>query len=84
MGEYAEMMIDGTCCQYCGVYIGSDAGYPQSCHVCKQEERRYKDITYTKGGSPRLSKTRCKICNKLVKKTGLKDHMRDKHNEQET
>lgn len=69
MGEYAEMMLDGTCCQYCGEYLGSDAGYPQSCPSCAEEEAERDD-----------PKTRCKICNKRVKKVGLKDHMRDKHN----
>lgn len=31
MGEIAEMMLDGTLCEGCGEYIGSDAGYPQYC-----------------------------------------------------
>ena len=31
MGEIAEMMLDGTLCECCGSYIGSDAGYPQYC-----------------------------------------------------
>lgn len=31
MGEIAEMMLDGTLCQYCGEYLGSDMGFPQSC-----------------------------------------------------
>lgn len=79
MGEYAEMMFDGTFCQHCGEYIGSDNDYPTSCGCCEQEERRLNGITYTKCGQPRPSKTRCEICNKLVKKAGLKDHMRDKH-----
>jgi hypothetical protein len=82
MGEYADMMLDGTCCQYCGEYIGSDAGYPQSCG-CERKERGLSEITYTECGQPRPSKIRCEVCNKLVKKTGLKDHMRDKHKEQD-
>jgi len=31
MGEVAEMMLDGTLCEACGVFIGSDAGFPQYC-----------------------------------------------------
>lgn len=31
MGEIAEMMLDGTLCEACGVFIGSDAGFPQYC-----------------------------------------------------
>lgn len=42
MGEIAEMMLDGTLCQYCGVYIGSDAGYPQSCGCDEERERPMK------------------------------------------
>lgn len=80
MGEYADMMLDGTCCQYCGEVIDTDNGYPTSCASCAREERKRDGVTYTKCGSPRPSKTRCGVCNKLIKKTGLKDHMRDKHN----
>lgn len=31
MGEIADMMLDGTLCEGCGEYIGSDAGFPQYC-----------------------------------------------------
>lgn len=31
MGEIAEAMLDGTLCQFCGEYIGSDNGFPTSC-----------------------------------------------------
>ena len=33
MGEYAEMMLDGTCCQYCGEFFHDDGaeGFPRSC-----------------------------------------------------
>ena len=31
MGEIADMMLDGTLCECCGCYIGSDAGFPQYC-----------------------------------------------------
>jgi hypothetical protein len=31
MGEIAEMMLDGTLCEACGDFIGSDAGFPQYC-----------------------------------------------------
>lgn len=34
MGEYAEMMLDGTCCVQCGEFLGSDAGYPIYCRAC--------------------------------------------------
>jgi hypothetical protein len=31
MGEYADMMLDGTLCACCGDFIGEDAGYPIYC-----------------------------------------------------
>ena len=31
MGEIAEMMLDGTLCEGCGEFIGSDNGYPTYC-----------------------------------------------------
>ena len=29
MGEYAEMIIDGVCCERCGEFIGNEVGYLQ-------------------------------------------------------
>ncbi|WP_199171856.1 hypothetical protein [Sporosarcina sp. P13] len=37
MGEYAEMMIGGVCCERCGHFIGSEVGYPQTCDDCHHE-----------------------------------------------
>lgn len=31
MGEYAEMMLDGTCCEGCGEFIGEATGFPGYC-----------------------------------------------------
>lgn len=45
MGEVAEMMLDGTLCQCCGIYLDDDEtdeepgnGYPITCKSCKQLE----------------------------------------------
>jgi hypothetical protein len=38
MGEYAEMMLDGTMCCNCGEYLGSDNGYPTSCGCDEEDE----------------------------------------------
>jgi hypothetical protein len=49
MGEYAEMMLDGTCCSSCGEFLDIDglaagvfepSGFPQMCEACAREERR--------------------------------------------
>jgi hypothetical protein len=39
MGEIAEMMLDGTLCQCCGVYLDMDDpnGYPTHCEDCADE-----------------------------------------------
>lgn len=37
MGENAEMLISGTCCEHCGEFIGNEAGYPQTCDDCYHE-----------------------------------------------
>lgn len=34
MGEIADMMLDGTLCSGCGVYMGDDLGYPGYCSGC--------------------------------------------------
>lgn len=34
MGEIADMMLDGTLCEGCGVFIGTGAGYPVRCEDC--------------------------------------------------
>lgn len=40
MGEYADYMLNGDDCQYCGEYLGEGDGYPRSCKSCRDEERK--------------------------------------------
>ena len=38
MGEYAEMMLDGTCCSMCGDYLGGDGdGWAVVCASCEAD-----------------------------------------------
>ena len=37
MGEYAEMILDGSVCEICGEYMGDGDGYPQRCDDCHVE-----------------------------------------------
>lgn len=76
MGDIADMMLDGTLCEGCGEYLGADGGYPQRCPVCA---RALKTEVRTHPYFPSASKVACTVCQRLVKKAGLKDHMRDKH-----
>lgn len=40
MGEYAEMMLDGTCCAQCGEFLDSGGdGFPVVCAACTDAER---------------------------------------------
>ena len=43
MGEIADMMLDGTLCEWCGVYIdGEEPGYPRLCPDCLKEKDKYE------------------------------------------
>lgn len=78
MGEYADMMLDGTLCEGCGVYLGADSGYPMRCRSCRADRSREVQIADTKKKNG-ASKVSCPQCQKRVKEVGLKDHMRDAH-----
>ena len=38
MGEIAEMMLDGTLCQWCGELIDDAMGFPTVCAGCQDSE----------------------------------------------
>lgn len=44
MGQAADDMLNGLCCQYCGVYMDDfeEVGYPRTCSNCQQEVNRLK------------------------------------------
>lgn len=64
MGEVAEMILDGTLCQSCGVFIGEGEGFPRECAYCRRAGKA-------------AGKVACPVCKKKVK--GLNDHIRDAH-----
>ena len=69
MGDIADMMLDGTLCEGCGVSLGRGDGYPRRCASCRRDEV---------AGTPQ-EKVKCKVCGKRVKKVGEPDHMKDAH-----
>ena len=70
MGEIAEMMLDGTLCEGCGVAMPGDApGFPRRCRQCKKHDSQPAPD----------ERVPCKTCGRRVKFIGLKDHMRDSH-----
>jgi hypothetical protein len=71
MGEIADMMLDGTLCEGCGVYLEGDGdGIPRYCSSCRRIQ----------GPGPSM-KVACPTCGRKVKAVGLKDHQRDTHKE---
>jgi len=36
MGEFADDMIDGLCCSWCGIYFEKEHGYPVICNDCAE------------------------------------------------
>lgn len=74
MGEIADMMLDGTLCQYCGEFMGGDGdGFPVVCPGCQQE------CDVDEFGNEQYDTT-CQICSKRLKTPeGLQQHMNDKH-----
>ena len=39
MGEIADDMIDGSCCEQCGEYFEESVGYPRLCPSCLIENQ---------------------------------------------
>ena len=74
MGEIADMMLDGTSCEGCGEYIGTNAGYAQ---YCSPECAGDRGAPWDPHFQP---EHRCLQCGKRLKSSaGLKQHRRDKH-----
>jgi hypothetical protein len=77
MGEVAEMMLDGTLCQMCGVFMGDAVGYPVTCTSCggdeavephSNEQARVKSIKF-----------KCSECKKSVSASGAMQHLEAAH-----
>ncbi len=72
MGEIAEMMLDGTLCQVCGVFLGEDCGFPVTCRDCQGPK---KSRAMREGGG-----WECPVCDRNFGTKGAKKaHLRDVH-----
>lgn len=78
MGDVADMMLDGTLCEGCGVYLGEAVDYPRRCKQC-QKDQRVDALRTATHAHHREQKTPCPTCGRRVKIVGLTDHMRDSH-----
>ena len=83
MGEYAKMMLDGTCCECCGAFLDGEAqGFPRYCSLQCARDRGAEGLTLTRKERGKIKaalRTNCPECGKRVKVAGLKDHLRDVH-----
>lgn len=75
MGEIADMMLDGTLCQGCGVYIGECGGYPVSCDGCADENDSEQQQR------KRGVRDKCQHCERWIAPSGMQQHMEAKHSE---
>ena len=70
MGEIADLMLDGSICEGCGVTLPGDApGHTRLCRTCQHDRAQPAPD----------AKVACKTCGRRVKAIGLKDHMRAAH-----
>lgn len=76
MGDIADMMLDGSLCEGCGVYMGEGIGLPRRCVSCERDDKH----SATEFAPPKNHlKIACSLCGRHVKAVGLGDHLRDKH-----
>ena len=53
MGEYADMMLDGTCCVTCGEYLGGDGdGFAVQCAGCSADDPNPLAVPESEGRDP--------------------------------
>jgi hypothetical protein len=88
MGDVADMMLDGTLCEMCGVFVSdTPPGYPQYCSPECAKDRGADFVPAITATKPTVAaklphysvKVPCSVCNRSVKRSGMRDHMRDAH-----
>lgn len=84
MGEVAEMMMDGTLCEGCGVFLNAVApGYPCYCKGCKRDRSAdaVKDSqakAEQHGGLAKLPRIKCE-CGRWISPRGMQAHRHAMH-----
>jgi hypothetical protein len=81
-GEIADMMLDGTLCEGCGDFLGEGGyGFARYCRSC-EDAKTVQSMAADKPAKPRAKKIKkipCTTCGRWVGKTGMADHVKDKH-----
>ena len=85
MGDIADMMLDGTLCSGCGVYMhGKPDGIPRECKECARETAQFDKAARKAANiekNARQKKAKCPQCGKRVKEIGLPQHIAAVHGE---
>ena len=80
MGEYAEMMLDGTCCCSCGEFLGDGDGFAVYCASCKPEEVKAPKLKIIKAKQIKTVRCANKGCaRKFVDENAARQHLRQFH-----
>lgn len=81
MGEYAEMMLDGTCCCNCGEYLGDGDGFATYCASCKPAEEKVLVPAKQKAQKPRktVSCAHSGCARRFVDENAMRNHLRTFH-----
>lgn len=81
MGEYAEMMLDGTCCCSCGEFLGDGDGFAVYCASCQPtENKQTKKIKPAKYKPQKIVSCLHVGCRKrFIDENAMKMHLRTFH-----
>ena len=81
MGEIADMMLDGTMCQVCGVWLEQDpVGYPVTCGGCIGEGLAPEETPANKPKDPKTVACPDPFCErKFRSRHAAANHWVDKH-----
>jgi hypothetical protein len=78
MGDVADMMLDGTLCEGCGVFLNDDPPwYPCYCKHCGVRHPVIQQLVRKE--LKKRSKVKCPTCDKMVAAEGMADHKKMKH-----
>lgn len=81
MGEYAEMMLDGTCCCNCGEYLGDGDGFATYCASCKPAQEKVLLPAKQKAPKPKktVTCTNFDCGRRFVDENAMRNHLRTFH-----